>query len=119
MKTHQKSDPKMEPKSIKNHSKIDAKQKTKKEGLKLYKPSSAECASSPNPIISKDILRKKTNEESRLKGEYRVECKKWSAKGKCKRQVQTGNPLRTQTRSVASDHVRIQSLTRTPPGQSL
>ena len=25
MKTHQKSDPKMEPKSIKNHSKIDAK----------------------------------------------------------------------------------------------
>ena len=41
----------------------------------------AECASSPNPIISKDILRKKTNEESRLKGEYRVECKKWSAKG--------------------------------------
>ena len=41
----------------------------------------AECASSPNPIISKDILRQKTNEESRLKGEYRVECKKWGAKG--------------------------------------
>ena len=28
---------------------------------------------------------KKTNEESRLKGEYRVECKKWSAKGKCRK----------------------------------
>ena len=40
----------------------------------------AECASSPNPIISKDILRKKTNEESRLKGEYKVECEKWIAK---------------------------------------
>ena len=38
MKTHQKSDPKMEPKSIKNHSKIDPKKGTKKEGLKLYKP---------------------------------------------------------------------------------
>ena len=29
----------------------------------------------------KRILRKKTNEESRMKGEYKVECKKWSAKG--------------------------------------
>ena len=33
MKTHQKSDPKMEPKSIKNHSKIDAKKGTIKRGL--------------------------------------------------------------------------------------
>ena len=90
MKTYQKSDPKMEPKSIKNHSKIDAKKKTKKEGLKLYKPSSAECASSPNPIISKDILRsevrrKQTKKTDYIKGEYRVECKKWSAKGKCRK----------------------------------
>ena len=37
MNTHQKSDPKMEPKSIKNHSKIDAKKETKNEGLKHYK----------------------------------------------------------------------------------
>ena len=28
---------------------------------------------------------KKTNEESRLKGEYKVECKRWSAKGKCRK----------------------------------
>ena len=34
MKTHQKSDPQMEPKSIKIYSKIDAKKGTKKEGLK-------------------------------------------------------------------------------------
>ena len=45
----------------------------------------AECASSPNPIISKDFDRKKTHEESRSKGEYKVECKKWSAKGKCRK----------------------------------
>ena len=37
-----------------------------------------------------------------------MECKKWSARRhSAERQVQTGNPLRTQTRSVASDHVRI------------
>ena len=35
----------------------------------------------PKPNHFKRILRKKTNEESRLKGEYKVECKKWSAKG--------------------------------------
>ena len=35
-------------------------------------------------------------EESRLKGENKVECKKWSAKRvSTERQVQTGNPLRT------------------------
>jgi hypothetical protein len=35
----------------------------------------------PKGYHFKRILRKKTNEESRLKGEYKVECKKWSAKG--------------------------------------
>ena len=35
----------------------------------------------PKPNHFKRILRKKTNEESRLKGENKVECKKWSAKG--------------------------------------
>ena len=78
MKTHQTSDPKMEQHPSKITPKIDAKKGTKKWGRT---PDPAECAQSPNPIISKDILRQKTNEESRLKGEYRVECKKWSAKG--------------------------------------
>ena len=44
-----------------------------------------------------------------------MKCKGKVQKGKCRqgtkasaeRQVQTGNPHRTQTRSVASDHVRI------------
>jgi hypothetical protein len=54
MKIHPKSDPKMVPKAIKNHSKINAKKDTKKEGPK---PLPAQCAQSPNPIISKDILR--------------------------------------------------------------
>ena len=35
----------------------------------------------PKPNHFKRILRKKTNEESRLKGENKVECKKWTAKG--------------------------------------
>ena len=34
MKNHKKSDPKWEPKSIKNHFQIDAKKETKNEGLK-------------------------------------------------------------------------------------
>jgi len=49
MKTHQKSDPKMEPKFIKNHSKIDAKKGTKKEGLKLYNPKTGGRSGVPKP----------------------------------------------------------------------
>jgi len=37
--------------------KIDAKKETKKENLKPCRARSAEVAGSPNPIISKDILR--------------------------------------------------------------
>ena len=66
MKTHQKSDPKMEPKSIKNHSKIDAKKETKKENIKSR---SAEVAGSPNPIISKDILRSEVRRKQTKKAE--------------------------------------------------
>ena len=80
MKTHQKSDPTMEPKSIKNHSKIDAKKGTKNEGLKHGNRSPAGYGVSPNPIISKDILRSEVQQVSTLRksmrGEYRVECKK-------------------------------------------
>ena len=54
MKTHQKSDPKMIPKSIKNHFQIDAKKGTKKESLK---PWPGVMRVIPKPIISKDILR--------------------------------------------------------------
>ena len=57
MKTHPKSDPKMEPKSITNHTKIDAKKETKKESIKLHNLYPAWGGVSPNPIISKDILR--------------------------------------------------------------
>ena len=39
----------------------------------------------PKPNHFKRILRKKTHEESRMRGEYKVECKKWSAKGKCRK----------------------------------
>ena len=49
----------------------------------------------PKGYHFKRILRKKTEK----KAEWRVSTE---------RQVQTGNPLRTQTRSVASDHVRTQ-----------
>ena len=77
---------------------------------------------------------KKTNEESRLKGEYRyryrVECKKWSAKGKCRkasadrqqRQVQKGKCR--QGTHYAPKHARwpattCGSLTRIPPSRGL
>ena len=68
MKTHQKSDPKMEPKSIKNHSKIDAKKGMKKRGLRIYNfsanPGPAECAWSPNPIISKESFGRKQTKKA-------------------------------------------------------
>ena len=41
-----------------------------------------------------------------------VECKGRMQEEKCK-----GRAQRTQTRSLASGHVRISSLTRIPPGQ--
>ena len=82
MKTHQKSDPKMEPKSIKNHSKNRSEKKDEKKGAN---PGSGGMRACPKPNHFKRILRKKTHEESRLKGEYKVECKKWSAKGKCRK----------------------------------
>ena len=44
--------------------KIDAKKETKKDNQKPYNPRSAEEAVSPNPIISKDILR------SEVRGKY-------------------------------------------------
>ena len=68
MKTHPKSDPEMEPKSIENHSKIDAKKGTKKRGLRIYRgktnPGPAECAWSPNPIISKESFGRKQTKKA-------------------------------------------------------
>ena len=99
MKTYLKSDPKMEPKSIKNHSKIDAKKGTKKRGSNRWP---ARCGQSPNPIISKDILRSEVRRKHTKKVEWRVSAE-WSAKSgvqkesaerqvqtECKRQVQKG-----------------------------
>ena len=115
MKTYPKSDPKMVPKSITNHSKINAKKDTKKEGLKPSNRWPARCGQSPNPIISKDILRSEVRRKYTKKVEWRVSAE-WSAKSEmqrgsekrqvqkasAERQVQTGNPLRTQTRSVVA-----------------
>ena len=95
MKTHQKSDPKMKQNPSKNTSKIDAKKGTKKENLK---PRSAEEAVSPNPIISKDILRSEVRRKQTKKADcerwvqsevQKVECKGKVKRGKC-RQVQKG-----------------------------
>ena len=117
MKTHQKSDPKMEPKSIKNHSKIDAKKGTNKWGLKLYKPGMAECAGSPKAIISKESFgrkqRRKPTEGWVQRGVQKVDCKRHVQKGKCR-----------QGTHYAPKHARwpaatCGSLTRIPPGQGL
>ena len=61
MKTYSKSDPKMVPKSIKNNSKSRCEKRDEKIRFKIKVGGpilrSAEVAVSPNPIISKDILR--------------------------------------------------------------
>ena len=79
MKTHQKSDPKMEPKSIKNHSKIDAKKNLEKSLI----ASARRNARGPQRLSYhfKRFPSEENKEESQLKGENKVECKKWSAKG--------------------------------------
>ena len=96
---------------MKIYPKSDAKKETKKESVKRHNLWPAQCGVSPNPIISKDILRSEVQQVSTLRksmrGEYKVECKKWSAERQvqsvsAERQVQTGNPLRTQTRSVVT-----------------
>ena len=66
MKTHQKNDPTMKKNPSKNTSKIDAKKGTKKEDLK---PRSAEEAVSPNPMISKDILRSEVRRKQTKKAD--------------------------------------------------
>ena len=69
MKTHQKSDPKMEPKSINNHSKNRCEKRDKKREHNTLEPGWAECASSPNPIISKDILRSEVRRKQTKKAD--------------------------------------------------
>ena len=131
MKTYPTSDPKMEPKSIKNHSKNRCEKRLKKEGTNL---GLAKCASSPNPIISKDILRSEVRRKHTKKVEWRVSAE-WSAKSgvqkesaerqvqtECKRQVQKGKCR--QGTHTGPKHARwpattCGSLTRIPPGQGL
>ena len=69
MKTHQKSDSKMDPKSIKNHSNNRCEKREKKEDLKPWESKSAEVAVSPNPIISKDILRSEVRRKQTKKAD--------------------------------------------------
>ena len=138
MKTHQKSDPKMEPKSIKNHSKIDAKKETKRRGSNRYP---AWCGQSPNPIISKDTVRSKHTKKAewgvstrwsaksgvqKASAERQVQNEGWVQSGVqkvgCKRQVQKGKCR--QGTHYARKHARwpattCGSLTRIPPGQGL
>ena len=109
MKTHQKSDSKMDPKSIKNHSKNRCEKREKKEGPP---PLVARCAVSPNPIISKDIVLTLTHTkkvewggsaEWSAKSEVQRESEKRQVqKASAERQVQTRNTHRTQTRSVVA-----------------
>ena len=85
MKTHQKSDPKMEPQSIKNHSKIRCGKKARKKMFRNLsfssKPAPGAMRSGAGGYHFKRFPSEENKEESQLKGENKVECKKWSAKG--------------------------------------
>ena len=61
----------------------------------------------PKGYHFKRILRKKTNEESRMKGEYKVECKTWSAKGTYRKASADREPTTYLNTLGAYGHVRI------------
>ena len=65
--------------------KIDAKKGTKKEGLKLQNRYPAWYGQSPNPIISKDILRSEVRRKYTKKVEWGVSAE-WSAKSEVQRE---------------------------------
>ena len=69
MKTHQKSDPQMKATSIKNHSKNRFEKRDEKKRSKTLEPGMAKCASSPHPIISKDILRSEVRRKQTKKAD--------------------------------------------------
>ena len=97
--------------------KIDAKKETKKEDLKHCRPRSAEVAGSPNPIISKDILRSEVRRKYTKKAEWGVSTR-WSAKsevqkgkvkkGKCRKTSADRQPTSHLNTLGGYDHVRIQ-----------
>ena len=95
MKTHQKSDPKMNQNPSKITPKIDPKKGTEKRGRSRKKPWPAECAKSPKAIISKDFRRKKTKKKANGSVGTRWSAKSGVQKAPTERQVQTGNPHRT------------------------
>ena len=84
----------------------------------------AKCASSPNPIISKDILRSEVRRKHTKKVEWRVSAE-WSAKsGVHEGWVQKGKCRQGTHYALRRKHARwpattCGSLTRIPPGQGL
>ena len=85
MKTHQKSDPKMEPNSIKNHSKIRCGKRNEKKGAIPEKTMARQNARNPQRLSFQKTPSEENREESQLKLANKVECRKWSAKGKCRK----------------------------------
>ena len=116
MKTHPKCNPKMEPKCIKNHSKNRCEKRYKKRERKTAQPLTGRVRTIAKPNhfkrhpsewgAKKVHTLRKSNEGWVQSGVQKVKCKGKVQKGKCRvsaeRQVQTGNPQRTQTRSVVT-----------------
>ena len=65
------------------------------ESIAAEKTRARRNARNPQRLSFQKNPSEENREESRLKGENKVECKKWSAKAPTERQVQTGNPHRT------------------------
>ena len=89
MKTHQTSDPKMEPKSIKNHSKNRCEKRNRKKSAIPEKTLARRDARNPqtqsfqkNP--SEENKRRKPTEGWVQGGVQKVECKRHIQKGKCR-----------------------------------
>ena len=121
MRTYPKSDPKIEPKSIKKHSRNRCEKREKKGHRKTpqHLTLMVRTIAKPNHFKRHPAewgARSKYTKRV-MRGEYKVECKRWSAERQvqsvsAERQVQTGNPHRDVNTLGGSDHVRISKCLR-------
>ena len=113
MKTHQKSDSKMEPKSIKNHSKNRCEKRDEKKGAIPEKTLGRQNARNPQRLSFQKTPSEENREESQLKLANKVECKKWSAKGTYRKASADREPT-THLNTLGGQRPRADSLIQVP-----
>ena len=107
MKTHQKNDPKMELKSIKNHSKNRCGKSDETKRGDPGKNLGWRNARNPQRLSFQKTPLEENREESQLKLANKVECEKWNAKGTYRKASADREPTQDLNTLGAYGHVRI------------